>query len=194
MLVGRNLAVGGCLVALAACAPVEVAPPPALPAVPRRLRCFTNGTRKGSTESPASSSISRCSEPRSSLEGNTPAGRSWQPGKRDSGRPPETIRSLKKSLTNTRRSTAELSTPREHSEGRRRCPPGHSAAGGSVLVCPDAVLDAPDLARHRDACRTDTPAGQSGLTRVHSLAASLRNSALSNGADRNAGPHHPLRS
>ena len=34
MLVGRRLAVSGCLVALAACAPVEVAPPPALPAVP----------------------------------------------------------------------------------------------------------------------------------------------------------------
>ena len=33
MLVGRRLAVSGCLVALAACAPVEVAPPPALPAV-----------------------------------------------------------------------------------------------------------------------------------------------------------------
>jgi lipoprotein-anchoring transpeptidase ErfK/SrfK len=34
MLSGRRLAVGGCLVALAACAPVEVAPPPALPTVP----------------------------------------------------------------------------------------------------------------------------------------------------------------
>jgi lipoprotein-anchoring transpeptidase ErfK/SrfK len=34
MLIGRRLAVGGCLVALAACAPVEVAPPPALPTVP----------------------------------------------------------------------------------------------------------------------------------------------------------------
>jgi lipoprotein-anchoring transpeptidase ErfK/SrfK len=34
MLVGRRLAVGGCLVVLAACAPVEVAPPPTLPAVP----------------------------------------------------------------------------------------------------------------------------------------------------------------
>jgi L,D-transpeptidase-like protein len=32
MLIGRRLAVGGCFVALAACAPVEVAPPPALPA------------------------------------------------------------------------------------------------------------------------------------------------------------------
>jgi lipoprotein-anchoring transpeptidase ErfK/SrfK len=34
MLVGRRLAVGGCLVVLAACAPVEVAPPPTLRAVP----------------------------------------------------------------------------------------------------------------------------------------------------------------
>jgi lipoprotein-anchoring transpeptidase ErfK/SrfK len=34
MLIGRRLAVSGCLVALAACAPVEVAPPPALPTVP----------------------------------------------------------------------------------------------------------------------------------------------------------------
>ena len=34
MLVGRRLAVGGCLVVLAACAPVEVAPPPTLSAVP----------------------------------------------------------------------------------------------------------------------------------------------------------------
>jgi lipoprotein-anchoring transpeptidase ErfK/SrfK len=34
MLVGRRLAVGGCLVVLAACASVEVAPPPTLPAVP----------------------------------------------------------------------------------------------------------------------------------------------------------------
>jgi lipoprotein-anchoring transpeptidase ErfK/SrfK len=34
MLKGSRLAVGGCLVVLAACAPVEVAPPPAPPAVP----------------------------------------------------------------------------------------------------------------------------------------------------------------
>jgi lipoprotein-anchoring transpeptidase ErfK/SrfK len=34
MLVGRRLAVGGCLVVLAACSSVEVAPPPTLPAVP----------------------------------------------------------------------------------------------------------------------------------------------------------------
>jgi lipoprotein-anchoring transpeptidase ErfK/SrfK len=34
MLIGRRLAVGGCLVGLAACAPVEVAPPPAPPTVP----------------------------------------------------------------------------------------------------------------------------------------------------------------
>jgi lipoprotein-anchoring transpeptidase ErfK/SrfK len=34
MLIGRRLAVSGCLVALAACAPVEVAPPPALPTAP----------------------------------------------------------------------------------------------------------------------------------------------------------------
>jgi lipoprotein-anchoring transpeptidase ErfK/SrfK len=38
MLVGRRLAVGGCLVVLAACAPVEVAPPPALPAVPVQVQ------------------------------------------------------------------------------------------------------------------------------------------------------------
>ncbi len=34
MLVGKRFAVAGCLVALSACAPVEVVPPPTLPAVP----------------------------------------------------------------------------------------------------------------------------------------------------------------
>ena len=117
----------------------------------------------------------------------------WRPEKRDSGLPPETTRFSKKSLTSTRRSTAESSTPLGTTvEGDADARRDTTSAWGTILVCPHALLDAPDLARigmHAGPIpRPGNPASHGCIQ----LAATFRNSALSNGADWNAGPHHPL--
>jgi hypothetical protein len=59
-----------------------------------------------------------------------------------------------------------------------------------IPVCANALLDAPDLARHWDACRTDTAPGKSCFARLYSLAATVCDSALRDCSDRNAGSHH----
>ena len=129
---------------------------------------------RASTESPASSSICRCSGPRYSLEGNTPVGRVVATGKEGFGTPAGDYTILEKVVNKHSTLYGRIVDAAGNTvEGRRRCSPGHSSAWGTILVCPHALLDAPDLARDRDACRTDTAARQSGLTRLHSLAAIL---------------------
>ena len=195
MLVGRRWAVGGCLVVLAACAPVEVAPPPTLPAVPVQAPVLYEWHTEGLYGAPSVVIDLQMQRAEVFIGGQYAGWSVVATGKEGFGTPAGEYTILEKVVNKHSTLYGRIvdtagNTVKADADARRDTPP----PGGRFLYARMPVLDAPDLAGHRDACRTDTPAGKSGITRVHSLAPPLRDSALPDGADRNPSPHHPLRS
>ena len=178
---------------VSACAPVEVAPPPTLPPAPVQAPVLYEWHAEGLYGEPSIVIDLRSQRAEVYLGGQYAGWTVVATGKEGFGTPAGEYKILEKvvnkhsTLYGRTVDTAGNTVNADADVRRDTRPPGRR-----FLVCADALLDAPDLAGYWDACRTDTPAGKSGITRLYSLAPPLRDSALPDCADRNASPHHPL--